>query len=136
MPFVYGQVAGLVQPVDESLPRLVHYRILARLDARHVDTDRARDRDSEVGAAARDVRGPRARDQRLGGNAADVDARAAVELALDDRGFSARAREANCERRTGLSGTDHDRVEFFGHADLPIRVGVRSDLRAVRVLVP
>ena len=45
-------------------------------------------------AAARDVRGARARDQRLGRNAADVDAGAADELALEDRGLAAGTRRA------------------------------------------
>ena len=71
------------EPAGHALIRLLHDGVLARLDASHVDANRTVDHHAEIRAAACDVRGPRTRDQRLGGNATVVDASAADKLALD-----------------------------------------------------
>jgi hypothetical protein len=47
------------------------------------------------------MRGARARDQRLGRDAAGVDAGAADQPAFDDRGFPAGAAQPDGQRRTG-----------------------------------
>ena len=52
-------------------------------------------------------------DQRLGGNAADVDAGAAEELALDERGLQAFGVQPRGERGTGLPRTDDDGIVAF-----------------------
>src|SRR6266850_7248948 len=67
------------------------------------------------GAAARHMTRASARDQRLGGNAAGVDAGAAELLALDDRSLQAFLVEARAERRRRLADTDDDRIEALGH---------------------
>ena len=64
---------------------------------------------------ARDVRRPRARDQRLGRDAAVVDARAADQLALDDRGLAAGLGEPHGERGACLPGADDDGVVVVAH---------------------
>src|SRR3546814_10711253 len=60
------------------------------------------------------MRGPRAGDQGLGRHAAGVDAGAAEPLAFDQRDRAARLRQPPGQRRTGLPGTDDDRVEAAG----------------------
>ena len=77
-------VGHVPEPGGHALARLPHDGVLAGLDAPHVDVDRAIDHDAEVVAPAGHVRGPGARDQRFGGNASDIHAGAAEQLALDD----------------------------------------------------
>ena len=72
-------------------------------------------RDAVVAGAPRDVRGARAGDQRLGRDAAVVDAGAAEVLALDQRRLQTGLGEPDRERRAGLAGADHDRVVRGGH---------------------
>ncbi len=129
-------VRRVAQPVRHAAVRLRDDLVLARLDPRHVDADRTVDHDAEVAGAACDVGGPRARDQRLGRNAADVDARAADALALEDRRLAARRREPHGQRRTCLPGADDDRVEALGHASTPSPVrGPAAPQRAPRYAV-
>ena len=95
------QLLHAVEPVFDAFVRLAHDRVLARLDALHVDADRAVDDDAEVRGAPRHVGRARAGDERLGGNAPVVDAGAAEALALDDRGLAALRR-----RRAASGGPD------------------------------
>src|ERR1700746_386669 len=60
-----------------------------------------------------------ARYQRLGRGAAGIDASAADEMALDDSHLHPGARQAECQRWSGLAGADDDRVEV-GH-DKPVQ---------------
>ena len=104
------------QPVlDAVRARCAETVICARLDARHVDADRAVEHDAVVGAAPRQMGGIGAGDQRLGRHAAGVDAGAAEQLALDQRDLHAGAGQPPGERRPGLPGADDDRVESLGH---------------------
>ena len=73
--------------------------------------DRPPSDDAEIGGAARQVGGIGAGDQRLGRDAAGVDAGAAEELALDERDGHARGGQPAGQRRSGLAGADDDRVE-------------------------
>jgi len=57
-----------------------------------------------------------ARDHRFGGNATGVDARAAKQMALNDRDLHPSRGQASGKRRTGLSGSDDDRVERGRHS--------------------
>src|SRR5262245_15436409 len=99
-------------PAAEPVVRLFHHAVLARLDRAHVDFDPARG-EPVLGAAARHVHRARARDQRLGGNAADVDAGPADQLALDQRGAQPLAVQPRAKRGPGLTRADHDRVVAF-----------------------
>src|SRR6185436_10532905 len=100
-------VLHAANPLLEPFHRLAHHAVLAPPYRAHVHLDRFR-RKSVVAAAAREVRGARARDQGLGRDAAVVDAGAAEALALDERGLQAFPVEARAERRPGLAGTDDD----------------------------
>ncbi len=134
-------VRRLADPFADVGVRLRDDRILARLDPCHVDPNRPVEYDAEIGGATRDMGGTRARDQRLGGNAADVDAGAADQLALDDRGFAAGIAQPDGQRRAGLPGADDDRIVRLRHrclllklrccgsaspADAPLATGFRS----------
>ena len=111
-----GEPGRAAKPARQAVATdALHDRVLARLHLRHVDADRRVDGHAVVAAAARDVGGARAGDQRLGRDAAVVDAGAADQLALDERGLAAALREAHGERRPGLAGADDDGVEAFGH---------------------
>src|SRR3546814_6876722 len=99
-------------PRSTRTDTLFPYTTLFR--SRHVDADFAFEQHSEIGRAARDMRGPRAGDQGLGRHAAGVDAGAAEQLAFDQRDRAARLRQPPGQRRTGLPGTDDDRVEAAG----------------------
>ena len=118
-PSISVTLGALPEPVRHAAIRLRDDLVLARLDAGHVDADRTVDHDAEVVAAARDVRGAGARDQRLGRNAADIHTGAADALALEDRRLAAGGGEPHGQRRAGLAGADDDRVEAFGHASSP-----------------
>ena len=84
--------------------------VLALLHPPHVHRDAAADHDTEVGGAARHVRGIGAGDQGLGRRAAGVDAGPAERLALDDGDALSGAGEPLRERRAGLAAADDDRV--------------------------
>ena len=88
---------------------------LPRLHPRHVDADVAPDHHPEVGGAAGDVGGAGAGHQRLGGDAADVDAGAPEAVALDDRGAHAGGGQLRGETGPGLAGADDDRVVRVCH---------------------
>ena len=104
----------MIDPFLQAVDRLAHDAVLAPLHARHVDAHLAGG-ETVLGAAARHMSGASAGDQRLGGNAAGVDAGAAEHLALDDRGLQAFLVEARAERRRRLADADDDRIEAFGH---------------------
>ena len=88
--------------------------------------------DAEVGGATRDMGGTRARDQRLGRDAADVDAGAADQLALDDRGLAAGIAQPDGQRRAGLPGADDDRIVAFGH-EPPAATKSECNAESIRV---
>ena len=67
---------------------------------------------AEARARARDVRRARARDERLRGRAADVDARAARVASLDDHDALARRREPRRERHARLPRADDDQIRM------------------------
>ena len=117
-------------PGRQAVARLPDDAVLARLDRPHVDLDVARG-EAVLAAAPRHVDRARAADQRLGGNAADVDAGAAEQLALDDRGAQAFGAQARGKRGACLPGTDDDRVVAFDHTfsvdDDPVHRSRRSD---------
>ena len=119
------------EPAREPFGRRAHDGVLSRFHRGHVDAYRRVDRDAEIGTAPRDVRGTGARDQRLGRNAAVVDARAADSFALDDRGLAAGLRQSDRQRRSGLPGADDDGVVTFGHVPPELESGESpSGLRA------
>src|SRR5206468_12362918 len=89
MAFDDGDVRRAAEPFLDAAGRLRNDFVLARLDARHVDADRAGNRYAEVGGAARHVGGARAGNQWFGGVAAGVDARAPEAVALQNRRFAA-----------------------------------------------
>ena len=82
-----------LEPGLDAVAVVEHDLVLARLDLCHVDGDVA-GADAVLGAASGDVCGVRAGHQRLGRNAAVVDAGSADELALDHRDGLARLRSA------------------------------------------
>ena len=103
-----------VEPGLDAVPIVEHDGVLARLDLCDVDRDLA-GADTVLGAASGHVCGVRAGDQRLGRNAAVVDARAADELALDHcDGLPCGGQPAG-EWRARLAGADDDGVEFACH---------------------
>ena len=96
--------------IATSYPHLVTQDLAQRgVSARIVHRDGAVDGDAKLGRAPRHVGGAGARHQRLGRNAAVVDAGAAKALALDDRDFHAGARQARRERRMLI--VDHTKFE-------------------------
>ena len=105
-------------PGRKAVARLPDDAVLARLDGPHVDLDVART-ESVLAAAARHMDRARAADQRLGGNAADVDAGAAEQLPLDDGGAQAFGAQARGKRGACLPGTDDDGIVAFDHAVAP-----------------
>src|SRR5882672_5415610 len=120
-----GDVLHALDPVGHAVRRMLHDAVLARLDRLHVHAHVAGG-EAVFAAAPRRVHGARRGHQGLGGNAADVDAGAAHELALDDRGLQSFAVEARAQRRAGLSGADDDGVVAFGHGGSP-RVNPAGD---------
>src|SRR5882672_7364930 len=107
-----------LDPIGHGVRRFLDDAVLARLDRLHVHAHLAGD-EAVFAAASRRVHGARRGHQRLGGDAADVDAGAADELALDDRGLQSFAIQARAQRRAGLAGADDDRVVAFGHGVAP-----------------
>ncbi len=91
-----------------------HDAVFACLDFRHVHADRSGP-DSVFGAAAGQVGGVRAGHQRLGWDASGVDAGAADVFALDDRDPLPGGGQPTRQWRSGLAGTDDDRVEMLCH---------------------
>ncbi|BBY76830.1 hypothetical protein MPRF_37290 [Mycolicibacterium parafortuitum] len=102
----------VLQPRLKALAVPAADPVLARLDRGHVHRDRTC-ADPEVGTAAREVRGVRAGDERLGRDATGVHTGAADELALDDRDGLAGLGEPRRQRRPGLPRADDDRVELL-----------------------
>ena len=115
----HRKVGVRLQPFLDVLVRGADDAVLARLDALHVDFDVSAEHHAEIRGAPRDVGGAGACDQRLRRDAADIDAGAAVELALENRDLHALAGHALRDRRPGLAGADDDRVECLSHAPLP-----------------
>src|SRR5262249_34552613 len=113
--FDHGNVRGPAEPAFDAVRGLRYNFVLARLHSWHVDPDSSIHDDAVHGRIARYPRCASARDQRLGRNAADVDAGAAEALALDDRGLAARSGQADGQCGPGLATADHDRVEVLGH---------------------
>src|SRR5262245_4725084 len=119
-------------PARDAGARLERNPILARLNAFHVDFQLASNLDAIFGSAADLVRHPRACHQRLGRNAAGVDAGTANMLALDDRGPQSLLREPVRKRWTGLARTNDNRVEFPRHGHRYNPMGIRG--AAVKVI--
>src|SRR5262249_13534705 len=97
-------------PVPPPRPGRARDGVLPRLDAPHVDAERARDVHAELAGTARHVRGVGARDQGLGRDASRVDARTAEPPALDDRHPHPCRGEPPRQRRPRLARPDDDRV--------------------------
>src|SRR5947209_4887774 len=114
MPAKDGAVVHAVQPVLDTCAVVENNAVLARLDFWHVDADRA-GVDTVVGAAAGQVCGVRAGNQRLGRDAPGVDAGAADQFALHYRHGVAGCGQPPDQRGPGLAGTHHDRVETLCH---------------------
>jgi hypothetical protein len=123
-----GDARVLAQGLLDALVGDLDDRVLARLDRLHVHPHRALDHDAEVGRATRHVRRPGARDQRLGRDAAIVDAGAAEALALDHGDLLAGLGQAPRERGSGLAGADHDGIEALHHV-LDLLLGWVASLR-------
>src|SRR5262245_56809182 len=98
----------------DASPRCPRDGVLARLDGLHVYSDRAADGHAVITRTARQKSSKGARDQRLGGRASGIDARAAEELSLDDGYLLAGSDETPRQRRPGLSCPDDDRI-MIGH---------------------
>ena len=129
VPLVDRAVGERPEPaLDADLGR-ARDRVLARLHARHVDAHGAVDHDAEVGGPARHVRGAGAGHQRLGGDAAHVDAGAAEAVALDDGGVHAGAGERRGQAGAGLAGADDDGVVRAGQGRLRSSRGGRRPAR-------
>ena len=94
-------------------------RVLSCFYARHVDAHRSVQENAEFAAAARQVGRVGARYERLGRHATGIDARAAEVLAFDQRHLHAGSDEASHQRRPGLPGPDHDRIEIADHGSHP-----------------
>ncbi len=77
MALEYSQVFHRFEPIRNPVVGLFDDGVLARLDLFHIDLDRPVDGDTEIAATPRHVRGPRACDQSLGWDTADIDAGAA-----------------------------------------------------------
>src|SRR5688572_25304199 len=99
MPLDDRDALGAAQPLLDAAGGLADHRVLARLDALHVDADLAGAPQAVFPAAPGHVRGVGARDQGLGGSAAVVDAGAAEGAALDDGDLAPGAGKARGERR-------------------------------------
>ena len=121
MPLDHADVWRAVEPCAHTAARLFDDRILARLDALHVDAHWRIEHHTVVGGPARHVRHTRAGNQGLGRHAAVVDAGAAEALAFDDRGFQAFLAAAHSQCRPGLAGADDDGVEAFDHGDFRVK---------------
>src|SRR5580693_10092951 len=97
----------------DRVSRDANHRILARLDGFHVDLDGARDAHAVIACPPRQMRRIRAGDERLGGRASGVDASPAEEVAFNDGYLVTRRYKAPRQRRSGLSGSNDDRIEFL-----------------------
>jgi hypothetical protein len=115
VPPVEGDVLHPLEPLGDSPVRLAGHLLHPRLDPGHVDLNGSFDPHAEVRGPARHIRGPRTGHERLGRDAADVDAGAPDLLALDHGHLEALAIHPVRERRPRLSGADHERVEAGDH---------------------
>ena len=114
-------VRHAAQPALDALVRAPHDGVLARLDPLHVDPNRALQHYAEVSRAARDMGRLGAGDERLGRDAAGIDAGPAEPLSLDDRDARSCARQAVRQRGAGLPSANDDRVVGHRHgASLPL----------------
>jgi len=111
VPADEGGAGHLLQPGFDAVAVVEHDLVLARLDLCHVDGDGA-STNPVVGGPSGHVGGMGAGHQSLGGNAAVVDAGPADELAFDHRDGVTGLGQAPRQRRTRLSRTDDDRIEF------------------------
>ncbi len=107
-------IAHVREPLLETVRRVADDLVLARLHRAHVDAHFSR-REAVFAAAARDVRGARARHQRLRRDTAVVHARAAEVAPFDYRGLELLAVEPRGECRARLAGPDDDGVELLVH---------------------
>jgi hypothetical protein len=112
---INGGVGKSAHPTLHRLHRAAGNFVLARFHFFHIDVDGSADFDPVLPRAPRQLRRVGACHQRLGRDAARVDAGAAEKLALDDRHFHPCSREACRQRRSSLARADHDRVESHRH---------------------
>src|SRR5262245_35682143 len=104
------QVLGAFQPLLYAFIGALHHSVFALFDFLHINMDRAPGDHAVLVGSSRDMRRARACDQRLGRNAACVDAGAAEALALDDRHLHSCACQPNREGWPGLPSADNYRV--------------------------
>ena len=116
---VHRAVRRLLEPLLDGGSGLPGYCVLSGFDSLHVDAHAAVNHDAELGRTMRHVRGVRAGDHGLGGNAACVHARAAKKMALDDCHLHASRRQTLGQRRAGLACADDDSVIRSAHKILP-----------------
>ena len=110
MPAQQREPLHAAQPALEVAARVHRHRVRARHHLGQVDADLAREHHAVVRAAPGQMRHLGTGHQRLGRHATGVDAGAAEQVALDQRHALARRGQASGQRRTGLAGTDDDRV--------------------------
>src|SRR5258708_34551551 len=113
-----GAAVRLLEGRLDPSPRVGRDLNCPRLRAREVETDRTREGNAVRAGPPGDVGSPCARDERLGGRAAGVDARPSEEVPFDDRDGPARRGKAEGEGRTRLPRSDDDRVKAL-HASTP-----------------
>lgn len=114
-----GNVIRAAQPFLDAIARFADDLVLARLDRRQIDGDRAADLHTQIGGVARHVSRAGAGHIRLGRRAADIHTGPAEGRAFDDRGFTSALTEPDSKRRTALSRADHDCVEMLWHGKSP-----------------
>jgi len=115
MAVINRTVFKSAHPVFHALVRAAGNLIFACFHPFHVDVDLSADGDAILAGALRQVRSVGARHQRLGRDAAGVNAGAAEVLALDDCHFHAGGRKPRCKRRPRLARANDDRVETYVH---------------------
>ncbi|CBJ35683.1 hypothethical protein (plasmid) [Ralstonia solanacearum PSI07] len=131
MALIDHAVLQAADPLLHAMAGAPRNLVLARLHPLHVDRDRPADRHAVRVGPSGQVGRIGTGDQRLGGNAAGVHARAAESRPLDDGHPHARAGQPRGQRRAGLPGADDDGVEALRHGAL-LRCcdSVRAALRA------
>jgi hypothetical protein len=100
-----------LHPLLDTLARIAHDVVLARLDAFHVDPRLSLHQHTVFPRSPRHVRSVGARHHGFGRGAAVIHAGAAELVLLDHGDFHAGAREPRGERRAGLTGADDEGVE-------------------------